>query len=78
MNHYLKETNLIDYTHPSILQLVRENHWKSKEIEAQIREIYAYVRDEIKFGNLSDDIPASQVLKEGYGQCNTRTTLLIY
>ena len=36
------------------------------------------VRDEIKFGyNKSDDIAASEVLKDGYGQCNTKSTLLL-
>jgi len=37
-----------------------------------------FVRDEIKFGyNESDDIPASQVARDGYGQCNTKTTLFM-
>jgi len=36
------------------------------------------VRDEIQFGyNTSDDLPASAVLAVGYGQCNTKSTLLI-
>jgi transglutaminase-like putative cysteine protease len=36
------------------------------------------VRDEIAFGyNASDDIPASAVLADGHGQCNTKTTLLM-
>ncbi|MEH0154646.1 transglutaminase domain-containing protein [Limibacter armeniacum] len=34
--------------------------------------------DDIQFGyNTSDDIPASKVLKDGYGQCNTKSTLLM-
>ena len=37
-----------------------------------------FVRDKIKFGyNESDDISASQVLSDGYGQCNTKSNLLL-
>ena len=44
----------------------------------KVKAIYNFVRDEIKFGyNVSDYIPASQVLKDGYGQCNTKATLLM-
>ncbi|MEE9438693.1 MAG: transglutaminase domain-containing protein, partial [Saprospiraceae bacterium] len=33
---------------------------------------------EIRFGyNKSDNIPASKVLSDGYGQCNTKSTLLM-
>jgi hypothetical protein len=36
------------------------------------------VQNEIKFGyNESDDLKASEVLKDGYGQCNTKGTLLM-
>jgi hypothetical protein len=35
-------------------------------------------REEIRFGyNASADLPASAVLADGYGQCNTKTTLLM-
>ena len=40
--------------------------------------IYYYCRDEIRFGyNRRDDIPASEVLCDGYGQCNTKSILLV-
>ncbi len=36
------------------------------------------MRDEIRFGyNASDEIKASRVLKDGYGQCNTKATLFM-
>ncbi|MEW9124465.1 MAG: transglutaminase-like domain-containing protein, partial [Thermotaleaceae bacterium] len=39
---------------------------------------YDFVRNEIRFGyNQGDDIPASEVLRDGYGQCNTKSTLLM-
>lgn len=36
------------------------------------------MRDEIAFGyNTQDDLPASRVLADGIGQCNTKGTLLM-
>lgn len=36
------------------------------------------VRDDIVFGyNIDDEIPASKVLADGYGQCNTKGTLFM-
>ncbi|NNE66231.1 MAG: transglutaminase domain-containing protein [Pyrinomonadaceae bacterium] len=44
----------------------------------RIAHIYDFVRNEITFGyNGADDISASQVLSDGYGQCNTKGTLLM-
>ena len=52
--------------------------WPKLSAESRIGAIYGFVRDEIAFGyNTSDDIPASVVLTDGYGQCNTKTTLLM-
>ncbi|TCB81619.1 transglutaminase-like domain-containing protein [Acinetobacter sp. ANC 4173] len=78
MEKYLKETPLLDYNHPSIKNLIQEKKWcKLNNIE-QVKQIYNFVRDEIQFGyNLKDSIPASAVLNDGYGQCNTKATLLM-
>lgn len=44
----------------------------------RIKAIYCFVRDEILFGyNIDDNIPASRVLKDGYGQCNTKGILFM-
>lgn len=78
MNNYLKETKILDYSHDSIQKLVKEREWNQLDTISRIKAIYNFVRDEIKFGyNLSDDISASAVLKDGYGQCNTKATLLM-
>ncbi len=46
--------------------------------EEEIRAVYDFVRNEIKFGyNESDDIAASEVLQDGYGQCNTKAALFM-
>ncbi|QMV67014.1 transglutaminase family protein [Sphingobacterium paramultivorum] len=78
MNNYLKETKILDYSHDSIQKLVNEREWNQLDMISRIKAIYNFVRDEIKFGyNLSDNISASAVLKDGYGQCNTKATLLM-
>lgn len=78
MNEYLKATPMLDYNSSKIKQLVIERKWKEKDEFQKIQEIYNYVRDEIKFGyNVDDMILASEVLRDGYGQCNTKGTLLM-
>lgn len=78
MNNYLKETKILDYSNDSIQKLVQEREWNQLDMISRIKAIYNFVRDEIKFGyNLSDNIPASAILKDGYGQCNTKATLLM-
>lgn len=78
MKNYLKETQLLDYSNKSIQELIEQKQWKKLEVVDRIKSIYNFVRDEIKFGyNTADDIPASEILKNGYGQCNTKATLLM-
>jgi hypothetical protein len=78
MDTYLKETKILNYSDSTIQNLVNERNWKELDTVDRVKAIYNYVRDEIKFGyNLSDDITASEVLKDGYGQCNTKATLLM-
>ncbi len=75
---YLEETSMLNYNHPSIRYLVENRNWNQLDNFNKIKEIYNYVRDEILFGyNVSDNIPASQVLKDSYGQCNTKGTLFM-
>ncbi|MFZ5969904.1 MAG: transglutaminase-like domain-containing protein [Bacillota bacterium] len=78
MEKYLKETRLLDYSHSEIKALVSERKWASKDKYEQIRQIYDFVKNEIVFGyNAKDDFKASDVLQQGYGQCNTKSTLLM-
>ena len=44
----------------------------------QIGALHDFVRNEIKFGyNLTDQSKASRVLADGYGQCNTKSVLMM-
>lgn len=74
---YLKETRLLDFNAPSIVRLTESRGWAELSVYDRIGAAYRFVKDEILFGyNESDAIPASQVLSEGYGQCNTKAVLL--
>lgn len=78
MEQYLRETPLLNFSASSIQQLMKSRNWESLDPYLRIRHIYDFVRDEILFGcNADDNLPASAVLSDGYGQCNTKGTLLM-
>lgn len=78
MDKYLRETKMLDYSNKNIQQLIQERGWNSIEKFECLKYIYNFVRDEILFGyNIDDNIAASKVLADGYGQCNTKGTLFM-
>ncbi len=78
MEQYLQETRMLDYSNKSIQILIEKRGWKNLNEYERLKSIYNYVRDEILFGyNADDSIPASKVLADGYGQCNTKGTLFM-
>ena len=78
MDKHLEETALLDTSHPELAALVTERGWNDLRPYDAIGAIYDFVRNEVRFGyNASDDMPASSVLSDGYGQCNTKGTLLM-
>ena len=75
---HLLATPLLDFEQPSVSQLVAARGWRNLSEFERIGAIYDFVRNEVAFGyNASDDLPASAVLADGYGQCNTKTTLMM-
>ena len=78
MESLLRETAMLDFSNPKIRWLIEKNEWRELKPLDKIRRIYNFVRDGIAFGyNMDDAIPASKVLKDGYGQCNTKATLFM-
>mgnify|MGYP000704706754 CR=1 FL=1 len=74
----LEPTRLVDFQSPSIAKLIQDHGWADLDEHERIGAVYDLVRNEIAFGyNREDDIPASEVLEDGYGQCNTKGTLLM-
>lgn len=78
LEDYLQPTAMLDYTNPNIQQLVEDKGWRTLSQYDAIGAIYDYVRNDILFGyNQDDRLAASRVLEDGYGQCNTKGTLLM-
>lgn len=78
LSRHLAPSRLLDLHHPAIEQLVAQRGWRSLPAYERIGAIYDFVRNEIAFGyNRGDELPASQVLADGIGQCNTKGTLLM-
>lgn len=78
MDILLQTTKMLDYNSLSVQSLIKQRKWRELDGFNKIKEIYNFVRDEIKFGyNVDDSISASRVLKDGYGQCNTKGTLFM-
>ncbi|MFD2114311.1 transglutaminase family protein [Paenibacillus yanchengensis] len=78
MKVYVQETALLNYSYSQVQQLIHNRKWDRMPKKEQILAIYNYVRDEILFGyNRADEIKASEVLQDGYGQCNTKGILFM-
>lgn len=78
MQNLLRETRILDFSHPDLQSLIKKRGWREFPEKERILAIYNFVRDEIRFGyNVSDDVPASAVLADGYGQCNTKGNLFM-
>jgi hypothetical protein len=78
MSRYLSTTRLLDSDHASIDNLVVSRGWRALPEFERIGAVYDFVRNEIAFGyNRGDELPASEVLADGIGQCNTKGTLLM-
>ncbi|MDO5528099.1 MAG: transglutaminase-like domain-containing protein [Paracoccus sp. (in: a-proteobacteria)] len=75
---HLNPTKLLDFHAAPLEDLIARRKWRDLPQAQRIGAAYDFVRNEILFGyNARDDLPASRVLEDGYGQCNTKNTLLM-
>ncbi|MGH1367898.1 MAG: transglutaminase-like domain-containing protein [Maritimibacter sp.] len=73
-----RATPMLDFNAASIETLITARGWRNLPASERIGAAYDFVRNEIKFGYNVDDLRrASEVLADGYGQCNTKATLLM-
>ena len=78
MKEYLLETPMLDFSAANLQKLIKDRQWKKADAYNRIKQIYHFVRDEILFGyNADDRMKASEILSDGYGQCNTKGTLFM-
>ena len=78
MERYLENTTMLNYNEQKITELVKLHKWNELDEYNKIGTIYDFVQNEILLGyNKVDNLTATQVLKDGIGQCNTKATLLM-
>lgn len=78
MDRYLNNTAMLNCHAKEIVSLVESRNWKELNNFDKIGAIYNFVQNEILLGyNKYDNLTATQVLADGYGQCNTKVTLLM-
>lgn len=78
MERYLKKTSMLNYDDPEIENLIKARKWNDLDEYDKIGAAYDFVQNKIVLGyNKYDNLTATQVLKDGYGQCNTKATLLM-
>lgn len=80
MDNYLKETEIINFSHPSVAALASQLALGSESDVEIAEKCFTYVRDEIHHsGDYKDDITtyrASDVLKHKTGWCYSKSILL--
>ena len=80
LDNFLKESEIIDFSHPTIQKLSQELAKDSKNDEQIAKNCFLYVRDNINHsGDFKDDITtckASDVLKYKTGWCYAKSHLL--
>ncbi len=74
-----KIQKLADYDHPLVRETAERLTDGEDSIRGKIEKLFFYVRDNIKFGfpPNGDLVRASDTIKLGIGQCNTKTTLFL-
>lgn len=78
MKEYLKETKMLNFNSTKISDLVIRKDWLELDEFHKIKNIYEFVQNDILFGyNSTDMLSAVEVLQDGFGQCNTKATLLM-
>ncbi|RFA35627.1 transglutaminase [Virgibacillus dokdonensis] len=78
MEKYLLPTFLLDFEKKTIQRLIQDKEWKQLDDYNKIKSCYEFVQNDILFGyNKKDQTPASKILKNGYGQCNTKSILFM-
>ncbi len=69
---------MLNYDAQELADLIKAHKWNDLDEYGKIGAVYDFVQNEIKLGyNKYDNLTAVRVLKDGYGQCNTKATLLM-
>lgn len=78
LDNLLKETPILNFSSSIIQKLIRLNSWDGLDDFHKVKVSYEYVQNNILFSyNIDDSLKASEVLKDDFGQCNTKGTLFM-
>ena len=50
MTKYLETTPILDFEHSKIQKLANDRGWKNLSEKEKVKQVYTFVRDEIRFG----------------------------
>lgn len=70
---------LADHNHPAIREIAERLTRDKTTVRGKLKQLFLYVRDDIQFGFPEDGdlVSASDTIQRGFGQCNTKATLLL-
>lgn len=70
---------LADYDHPLVNETAMRVTQAEITLRGKIEQLFLFVRDDIRFAfpDDGDFVKASDTIRLGYGQCNTKATLLL-
>lgn len=70
---------LADYDHPTVKEVAARLTRSETTPRGKLHRIFCFVRDDIRFGFpvKGDFVKASETIRLGCGQCNTKATLLL-
>ncbi len=71
-------TRLADHDHPLVSATARRLTYGRTTPREKLQALFDFVRDEVRFGypKNGDIVRASETIRLGFGQCNTKATLL--
>lgn len=74
-----QHTRLADFDNPVVQETAHRITGDNTDPCEKLGRIFDYVRDQILFGFPADGdfVAASQTIRQGYGQCNTKATLFL-
>ncbi len=76
--HSIAATHLLNFDDLAVAAVINRIavSVSKRQPDATLRALYAFVASLPLGYNRNDDVSASEVLRDGYGQCNTKVTLL--
>jgi hypothetical protein len=75
--HCLNPTQMLDYNHIELVKKREHLLTHKKKPQDKVRALYEFITTLPIGYNKSDTAPASEILADGYGYCNTKVTLLM-